>query len=131
MSKQCSCICRCPFDREDGCNDLCAECWQAWSAPLEADSEHAPIADRSFLAAYGIANVWAWWIANQGAGHLLARPFGDLHHVGDVPVCPESVVEPHKMIRRPGGWKCYRHEQAVVLMDEYAIPPTPTARPIR
>jgi len=118
---QCTCRCVCGQDRAAGCNDLCVRCWREWA---RASEKHQPEADRSYMATYGITNVWTAWIANQGASEMLALPIGRWHQREGWRSCPDVFCR-KPMARRPGGWRCYRHAEPVVIAERMELERAP------
>ena len=86
----------------------------------QGSAEHAPITGNSYLETYGIGNIWTGWLISRApelaaeTPEVLLRP----EKPRFCPVCPGSQL----MARRPGGWKCYRHEPPVVILEEARIP---------
>ena len=74
-----------------------------------------PDAGHSYLGKYGlIGNPWAVWLLQQS--ELLAIDSGRFTN-GRVrpPLCPKSLLPPHRMVWRPGAFKCYQHDKPVVV----------------
>jgi len=76
------------------------------------------------LGTYGITGVWAGWLMSRGAGHLMAEPAGFLSRPESVPRCPKILCA-LPMVRRPGSWKCYRHDEPVVILVPERFPRSP------
>ncbi len=117
MNNRCACICSCGDFRARDCSDLCADCWRLWCV---ASKDHAPIANRSYIGTYGITGVWLAWLMGR-APHLVAEPAGFLMRAEVAPHCHCGAL----MVRRPGAWKCYRHEEPVVSSIAERFPRSP------
>jgi hypothetical protein len=80
------------------------------------DPELCPIppdAGGSFLGFYGLGNPWTIWLLGT-LSELCALTPRELQDPARAPYCPEgSIWNPHRMVFRPTGWVCYRHEQVV------------------
>lgn len=119
VSAGCACKCACLAYRVDGANGLCSDCWREWNT---GSRDHEPVADNSYMGTYGIAGVWTGWLISQGAGHLVAESPAALQGGEYPPTCPSC---PYKMVSRPGAWKCYRHDEPIVILKRIAFPRSP------
>ena len=76
---------------------------------------------RSYMGVYGITNPWAGWLISK-APELVAETSKFLQRPMPSPRCPRGE---HAMVRLPGTWKCYRHEEAVVIEDRPSFSKAP------
>ena len=118
--ESCACACHCFGPRlQDG---LCESCWREWGL---GSADHGPVADSSYLGTYGLAgNIWTGWLISIGAGHIVAEHPGFISRY----VVPEKCPDSHcgaSMVARPGAWKCYRHEEAIVVPMVVKLPRSP------
>lgn len=79
------------------------------------------------MGVYGIGNIWTGWIISQ-APELVAETPEALLRREVAPQCPECDMQ---MARRPDGWKCYRHEPPIVILEEVKLPRTPHVNALR
>ena len=118
----CACRCRCLNNRVDDADGLCAKCWQEW---CHASEDHAPVADASYLGTYGITGIWTGWLISRAA-HLVAETPAKLHSGEYPPMCSRSHPDGgHQMVSRLGAWKCYRHDDDVVVPKVTRLPRAP------
>lgn len=73
-----------------------------------------PDAGASYLGTYGFG-PWAVWLMNQASELVALTPATLVRPASRPPRCP-SCDWP--MVRRPGAYKCYRHDEPVVLLDK-------------
>jgi len=120
-SDRCACKCGCPHARAQNCHNLCQDCFLQWCLGSET---HAPAVDNSYLATYGLGNIWGGWMISQ-APHLVAEAPQALLRPDAPRRCPLCNQQ---MARRPGGWKCFNpwHQQPVVILEGPNLPRCPT-----
>lgn len=102
----------------DDAEGLCAECWTDWCRGSE---HHGPVADASYLGTYGITGIWTGWLISRAA-HLVAETPAKLQSGEYPPMCPAGD---HRMVSRLGAWKCYRHDDDVVVPKVTRLPRAP------
>jgi hypothetical protein len=120
----CICKCGCGRERVPDCNNLCERCWRQW---CEGSEKHSPIADNSYMGTYGITNPWTGWIMGQ-APHLVAETPAMLLRPEAPPRCPECGADMH---RRIGAWKCYHHEEPVIVPETLDLPCSPRVKAMK
>ncbi len=90
-----------------------------------------PDASTSYLGTYGFG-AWTVWLMNQ-ASELVAETPTAMLRGQPAPMCPVPDCH-HGMVRRPGAWKCYRHQKfvdgavvlrSIVVVDKYEVAPAP------
>lgn len=119
----CACTCCCCRDRLQDGNGLCDRCWTEW---CQASTEHAPVADNSYLGTYGITGLWTGWLISRGEGHVVGEGADFLQRY-EWAKCPAPFCE-QRMVRRPGAWKCYRHKEPVVVVVPDRLPRSPRVK---
>ena len=72
-----------------------------------------PDAGSSYLGTYGFS-PWTLWIMRHAPELVAETPAALTAREGHRP-CPDCRWP---MARRPGGWKCYRHEPPIIVMEE-------------
>lgn len=117
-SGRCDCRCLCSWSRIERTGGLCENCWGEWA---RFSTEHGPIADGSYLATYGITGIWSGWIMAHAA-EILAETPAALQEVERRPRCPSCEMS---MVLRADGWKCYRHDELVVVPIVPRLPRSP------
>ncbi len=81
-----------------------------------------PDAGASYLGTYGFG-VWSVWLMNR-ASELLAETPTAMLRGQPAPMCPVPDCR-HRMLRLPGVWKCYRHEEVVRVPVRFKPSPAP------
>lgn len=114
-----TCACRCGDEAEPLADGLCESCWREWCG---GSTRHQPIADRSYMGVYGLMGLWTGWLIGQGAGEIVAQPPTYLQRPETPPLCPKCG---ERMVRRPSTWKCYRHDEPVVMRADIPLPRSP------
>jgi hypothetical protein len=114
----CACRCGCPRGPAQRCNGLCERCWLEW---CQGSETHAPLANSSYMGTYGLGNIWTGWLISK-APELIAETPEALLRPEAARRCPSCGQQ---MSRRPGGWKCYRHEPPIVILEEVRLPRSP------
>ena len=72
-------------------------------------------AGRSYMGTFSVTNPWSCWLLGMGAELLALDPEKIMrsNRLGVAPACPEATAtgaNGHRMVYRPGAWRCYRHE---------------------
>ena len=104
MTKGCLCRCGCAYQPIRDGDGLCGMCWREW---CEGNSNHAPRYESSYLNVYGLGNPWSVWLLGR-ASEVMAQAPRKLATRDKTPPCPDSFCG-MPMVKRSGGWKCYRH----------------------
>ena len=125
MASQCVCVCGCGCGGDETKDALCGSCWFKW---CRGEGKHSP-RDGSYVATYGLTNVWTGWLISRGYAEIVALPPSAMFKPERAPRCPACVKEAVdiRMVRRPGGWKCYHHDPPAVVADRLDLPRTPRA----
>lgn len=76
------------------------------------------------MGVYGISNRWTSWLISK-APELVAETSKFLQRPMHPPRCLADLSSNHVMVRRPGAWKCYRHEEPFVIEDRPSFSKAP------
>ena len=87
-----------------------------------------PDAGRSYLGQYGmVGNAWFVWALNGDPEFVMQTP-AQIRRGLRPPRCP-GAHDPHRapprMKWRPGAWKCYEHDEPIVIEIQTKLPRCP------
>jgi len=83
-----------------------------------------PDAGASYMGFYGLGNPWTIWLLNA-ASELVAEVPSELVKHEPSRSCPGCQ---HPMVRRPGAWRCYRHDEPITVLAPVRLEKAPMGK---